>query len=75
MRMPVPEPVMPVPVRMRLGRRSFVGVVMMCVVDMTVFVLDRLMRMFMVMAFGQMQPEAKGHKQAGDDELNRDRLA
>ena len=32
-RMPVPEPVMPMPVRMRLARRPFVGVLMMVVVD------------------------------------------
>jgi hypothetical protein len=74
-RMPVPEPVMPVPVRMRLGRRPFVGVLMMLFVDVSVFVLDRLVGMIMFMAFGQMQPEAERHKRACNDELNGDRLA
>jgi hypothetical protein len=73
-RMPVPEPVMPMPVRMRLARRPFVGVLMMLVVDVAMFVLDRFVRMIMLMAFGQMQPEAERHKRAGDDQLNRDRL-
>ena len=75
MGMPVPERLVPVPVRMRLGDRPFMSVPMMLVMDMTVFVLDRLVRMVMLMAFDQMQPEAKSHQRAGDDELNRDRLA
>ena len=74
-RVPVPQPVVPVPVRMRLRRRTFMGVLMMVVVDMTMFVLDRLVRVIMLMAFGQMQPEAKRHQRAGDDELSRERLA
>jgi hypothetical protein len=72
--MPVPERLMPVPVRMRLGHRAFVGVLMMLVVHMPVLVLDRLVRVVMLMAFGQMQPEAKSHQRAGADELNRERL-
>ena len=74
-RMSVPEPVMPVPVGMRLGDHAFVGVLMMWIVDMAVFVLDRLVRVVVLMAFGQMQPEAKGHERAGEDELSRERLA
>ena len=74
-RMPVPEPVMPMPVRMRLGRRLFVDVLMMLVVDMPVFVLDRLVGMVVLVAFGQMQPEAERHKRPGEDQLNGDRLA
>ena len=74
-RMPVPESVMPVPVRMRLGDHAFVGVLMMWIVDMAVFVLDRLVRVVVLMAFGQMQPEAKSHQRAGEDELSRERIA
>ena len=48
---------------------------MMVVVDMAVLVLDRLVRVFMGMPFGQMQPDAERHQQAGDDQLRRDRLA
>jgi len=68
-RMAVPEPVVPVPVRMRLGDHAFVGVLMMGIVDVAVFVLDRLVRVGMLMAFGQMQPEAKSHQRAGEGEL------
>ena len=74
-RMPVPQPVMPMPVRMRLGRRAFADVLMRLVVDMPVFVLDRLVRMVMLVAFGQMQPEAERDRRPGDDQLSRDRLA
>jgi hypothetical protein len=74
-RMPVPKRFMPVPVRMRLRHRSFVSVVMMVVVDMGMLVLDWLVRVFMGMPFGQMQPDAERHQQARDDQLRRDRLA
>ncbi len=75
MRMPVAERRVPVPVRMRLGHASSMGVFVMGVVDVAVFVLDRLVRVVMLMAFGQMQPEAKSHQRACEDELHRDRLA
>ena len=75
MRMPVPKPLMPVPMRMRLGHRSVMAVLMMFVVDVPVFVLDRLVRMVMAVSFGQMKPEAERHKHAGADQLSRHRLA
>ena len=74
-RVAVSQPVVPVAVRMRLRRRTLMGVLMMGVVDMIMFVLDRLVCVIMLMAFGQMQPEAKRHQRAGDDELSRERLA
>ena len=74
-RVPVPERFMPVPVGMRLCRRSFVDVLMMFIVDVSVLVLDRLVRMLVAMSFGQMQPESERHKPASDDELRRHRLA
>ena len=49
MRMLVPKPLMPVPMRMRLGHRSVMAVVKMFVVDVPMFVLDRLVRMVMAM--------------------------
>ena len=58
-RMPVPEPFMPMPMRMWLCQRSVMAVLVMFVVDVLVFVLDRLVRMFMAMSFGQMKPEAE----------------
>jgi hypothetical protein len=74
-RMPVPKRFMPVPVRMRLRHRSSVSVLMMRIVEMAVLVLDRLVRVFMRMPFGQMQPDAERHQQARNDQLRRDRLA
>ena len=74
-RMPVPKPFMPVPMRMRLRHRSVMGVLVMFVMDVPVFVLDRLVRMFMTVSLGQMKPEAERHKHAGNDQLSRNRLA
>lgn len=74
-RMPVPKRFMPVPMGMRLRHHSFVGVLMMRIVEMAVLVLDWLVRVFMGMPFGQMQPDAERHQQTRDDQLRRDRLA
>ena len=74
-RMPMPERHMPVPVRMRLGHPAFMGVLMMLVVDVAVLVLDRLVCVVMLMAFSEMQPEAKRHQRAGSDKLSCERLA
>ena len=63
-RMLVSKRFMPVPVRMRLRHRSFVSVLMMRIVEMAVLVLDCLVRVFMGMPFGQMQPDAERHQQA-----------
>ena len=64
-RMPVPKRLMPVPVRMRLRHRPFVGMAMMVVVDMGMLVLDRLMRVVMRVPLGQMKPDAERHQHAG----------
>ena len=74
-RMPVPKPLMPVPVRMRLCHRSFVSMAMMVVVDMGMLVLDWLVDVSVGMPFGQMQPHAERHQQARNDQLRSDRLA
>ena len=74
-RVPVPKRLMPVPVRMRLGHRPFVSMAMMFVVDMAVLVLERLVRVFVAVPFGQMKPDAERHQQARNDQLRRDRLA
>jgi hypothetical protein len=74
-RMSVPEPLMPVPMRMRLRHRSVMGVLVMFVVDVPVLVFDRLVRVFVTVPFGQMKPKAKRHKRAGNDQLSRQRLA
>ena len=65
MRMLMPHRFVPVPVGVRLGDRAVVAVVVMFVVNMGVFVLERLVGVFVVVALGQVHPEAKGHQQAG----------
>ena len=64
-----------VPVRMRPGHRPLVGMAMMRIVEMAVLVLDGLVRVFMGMLFGQMQPDAERHQQARNDQLRSHGLA
>ena len=75
MRVPMPKRLMPMPMRMRLRHHSVVGVLVVFVVDMSMFVLDRVVRMLVAMSFGQMKPETERHKPTGDDQLSRHRLA
>lgn len=56
MRMGVAKRLMPVPMRMRLHHRSFMRVLMVRVVLMAVLVLDRLVLMLVLMAFGEVHP-------------------
>lgn len=60
---------------MRLGQLALMGVLVMLVMDVAVLVLGSLMRVVVFMALSQMQPKAKRHQRAGDDELSRERLA
>ncbi len=53
-RMLVPKRLMPMPMRMRLRHRPVVRMSMVLVMDVPVFVLDRIVRMLMIVAFGQM---------------------
>src|SRR6185437_13181510 len=55
-RMPVAKRLMPVPVRMRLRYRPVMGVSMMFVMKVAVFMLDRLVRVFVAVSFRQMKP-------------------
>jgi hypothetical protein len=65
MRVLMPHRFVAVPVGMRFGDRAVVAVGVMFVVDMGVFVLERLVGVFVVVALCQVHPEAKGHQQAG----------
>ena len=60
--------------RVGLRDRPFVSVSMMLIVDVSVFVLERLVLMLVAVPFGQMKPEAEGHQHAGNDQLRRHRL-
>jgi hypothetical protein len=46
----------PVPMRVWLGNRTIMMMLMMIVMNMTVFVFEHVMVVFMGMSLGQMQP-------------------
>ena len=56
MRVLVPQRLVAVPMGMRLGHRTVVGVLMMLIVDMGMIVFEHLMEMFMLMTLSEMQP-------------------
>jgi len=56
MRMGVAQWRVAVPMRMRFGDRDLMRVAVMRIVSMAVLVLERLMRMLVLMAFGEMHP-------------------
>jgi hypothetical protein len=66
MRMPVNKRRMPVPMGVRLAGRHAgrMVVLMMVVVPVAVFMLHRLMGMFVLMPFREMQPQTKPHEPA-----------
>lgn len=69
MRMAVDEARMLVPVRMRLGPRIRAMLMLVVrVMDMEMFVLHRLVGMFVHVLLGQMQPQADRHQHAAGDE-------
>ena len=72
-RMPVDEPRMPMPMRMRLPRRDiramFMVMLVMRVMGMAMFMLHLLMDMIVLMPLRQMQPEANPHQPACDQEF------
>ena len=77
MRVPVHQPRVPVPVRMRFARRRIFAmlVLVVFVVAVTVLVLQLLMHMLVLMPLRQVQPEAKAHERARDQQPGGQRLA
>ena len=70
-RVPVPQTDVPVTMRMRLAGWVVrpMDVLVVLVVDMGVRVLQRVMLMFVLVGFGQMQPDAEGHQHACGEQL------
>ena len=68
MRMLVSHRLMPVPMRMWLGDRPIVIMLMMVVVTVGMVMFQQVVRVLMVMPFGQMQPKADRHQHPRDDE-------
>ena len=67
MRVGMCELIVPVPMTVARARNHWVGmsVRMMFVMLVRVFVLERLVRVQVLMPLGQMQPHARGHENAG----------
>src|SRR5476651_2522728 len=68
---------MPVWVAMLRSRHDghVVFMLVMLVMRVLVVVFQRLVRVRMLVMFGQMQPDAESHESAGDEERYRDRIA
>ena len=73
-RVAVPERIVAMPMRMRFDHRSIVMMLVMHVVNVGMLVLDRCVRMFMVMALGEMQVQPNRHQRAGHQQLPGQRL-
>lgn len=65
MGMPMPHRLVAMPVRMRLRYGGRMDVLVMLIVHMAVLVLQCAMRMFVLVPFGQMQPEPETHQDRG----------
>src|SRR6516165_3697857 len=57
------------PVRMWLGHRPVMRMLVVLIVDVAVLVLDCFVAVLMVVALSQMQPKSEAHQQTGDLEL------
>ena len=65
----VPHRLVLVPMRMRLGYRTVVVMLVMSVVNVTVLMRKRLVKMFMLMPFGEMEPKPNAHQQGRESQL------
>jgi hypothetical protein len=76
MRVRMCHPVMAMGMRMALAWSDgkIVLVPMMFVVNMLVLVLERLVRVLMLVALGQVQPDACAHQYAGHEQFRAHRL-
>ena len=72
-RMPVHQSdvAMPMSVRFTGWITGAMRVLMMLVVTMPVFMLHRLVNVFVLVPLSQMQPEAEAHQTAGNEQLQR----
>lgn len=64
------EAIMAMPMRMWLGDGSSMVMLVVGVVHVGMLALERLMKVFMVVTLGEMQPEAKRHQTAGEHNLD-----
>ena len=52
-----------------------VPVLVVCVVDMSVVVLQRLVSVFVLVPFSEVQPHASPHQRRGDEKIDRELIA
>jgi hypothetical protein len=73
----VPHRRVVVPVSMGLASRLAIvmGVLVVFVVDVIVFVIHRLVSMLMIVAFGEVEPDADPHEHCGADKRQGDRFS
>jgi hypothetical protein len=74
MRVRVHQPAVPVAMRVGFARwiAGAVVVPVVLVVDVAVFVLQRVVDVFVFVAFGDVEKDAGGHEERGGDELRSD---
>jgi hypothetical protein len=72
-RMRVPDPNMPMPVRMRFGARSprLMRVLVVLVMAVQMLVRQLIVQMFVVMALADMKPDTDTHERATDCQAGR----
>jgi hypothetical protein len=64
--MSMPHRRVAMPVGVRLRDRSLVGMLVVLIVNVAMLVVQRLMRVLVVMPFGQVQPQTDAHQCAGN---------
>ena len=75
MRMLVSHRLMLMPMRVRFGNPAVVVMLVMSVVNVTVLVRKRFVQMFVLVPFGEMEPQPESHQQPRESQLERQRLA
>lgn len=73
-RVPMPHRLMPVHVGVRLRDRPIVCMPVVLVVDMSMFVFERVVLVFMIVPLGKVQAKANGHQYTRKNELQRKRV-
>lgn len=73
-RMCVAQGLVPVPMGVRLDHRLFMPVLVMLVMDMTVFVLNEDVFVIMPVPLGQVHPKPEAHQQTCNDQRDGYRL-
>lgn len=57
------------PVRVRLGHGAIVVMLVVLVVNMTVLMRHRFVKMLVIVPFGEMEPESQSHQQRRQDQF------